>query len=258
MMSQASASSSPPVIAKPLTAAITGASMSSITEMKVTPPVSRNWVEFNSFRSSPAQNARPLPVMITHPISRSARNCCMVRQNCERNSALSALSFSGRLSVTIARPLCFSSRITGSLMTTLREAVVTHAAARGKMRSIAGGELDRGQWSVGVRPHFGEVFLDRTGLLDATLGAQRLCESVQRSRVVRISLKIRAENCVGALVVPNLQHLAAERLTRGVVPRRRLVVAERVLLLDRIGKVAERLPMVSAGMRDRFREQRRG
>ena len=105
MMSQASASSKPPVTAKPLTAAMTGASIRSTTEMKVAPPVSRIPSAPSSLRSSPAEKARPAPVMMTTAIEGSALSACIARQNVPRISRLSALSFSGRLSVTVAIPV---------------------------------------------------------------------------------------------------------------------------------------------------------
>jgi hypothetical protein len=84
--------------------------------MKVTPPVSRRPSAPSSLRSSPAENARPAPVMIATATAGSAPSSCIARQNIPRISRLSALSFSGRLSVTVATPLSLLTVTSGWLI----------------------------------------------------------------------------------------------------------------------------------------------
>ena len=102
-----SAISSPPVTANPLTAAITGCGQARMTSSRfsasfqVSFPVTSDDPD-SSFRSTPAQNARPAPVRIIALTPVSPETARIVSVICEIRSRFRAFSFSGRFSVSSA------------------------------------------------------------------------------------------------------------------------------------------------------------
>jgi hypothetical protein len=120
--SQASASSKPPVTAAPLMAPITGFFRCSITptgsprELTVVLPMSVPPAP-SSFRSRPAQNARPAPVRMITRTAGSSPHRCKVLASVSSSSRDSAFIACGRFNVTTATPSPDTScSTTGSLM----------------------------------------------------------------------------------------------------------------------------------------------
>src|SRR5581483_373518 len=245
---------------------MTGCSIRSTTEMKVAPPSSRIPSTPSSLRSSPAQNARPAPVMITTPTCGSAPSSCIVRQKPPRSSRLSALSFSGRLSVTVATPSSFVTRTSGWLIgaANLRRPELTqapHAAqnasrvgvaygtdarpfGRRKPGSAAGARRDllgRRRIAVGVAPGLAKLFRDLCSFLSLALGAQASLEPPQRARITGIDSQVLAIDRFRLLRPPNRHQLRAQRFAHRVIPDRRLLVDERVLAPYCVGQLRNRL-----------------
>jgi hypothetical protein len=94
--SQPRASSNPPVMAGPLTAAITGLPTSRSAWLNVSCERS---VHDSSVRSMPAQNAGSVPVSTATRAESSAANSRRVAASAASSSRLSALRLAGRSSV---------------------------------------------------------------------------------------------------------------------------------------------------------------
>ena len=122
--SQASASSKPPVMAKPFTAPITGPGkprIAPIMSSSVKAPSGCALRLPSSLRSRPAQKARPAPVRITTRTSASCASSRKPRVRAWRSSCESAFIASGRFSVTRATPALFSTSSTGEDIGDLRK-----------------------------------------------------------------------------------------------------------------------------------------
>ena len=108
-MSQSRAISQPPPIASPLIAAMNGLGLreksinstrpSGRTPVTASPLAARSAA---SFRSMPAQNARPVPVRIPTRIFGSALKSSIASSSCSMSPPPRALSRSGRFMVKIA------------------------------------------------------------------------------------------------------------------------------------------------------------
>ena len=102
------ASSQPPPSAKPFTAAIVGLGdvskrrKTDLAALRERLAPNRAVTCSSSEMSAPATNARPAPVRMTPPTSRSARSESIASPSSAITRSLSAFSLSGRLTVIVA------------------------------------------------------------------------------------------------------------------------------------------------------------
>src|SRR5688572_15200133 len=154
---QASAISSPPPKAKPLTAAITGFPQPSIPSITHWPRAETSTAEVavmrdSSAMSAPATNAfGPAPVTMAAPIAASSRTRRNAASSASSTPASSAFSFSGRLIVTRAtRSATATSTVAIPLSPSLHVDELAAVLLRERRPAL---RIDRGSDADGVDHH---------------------------------------------------------------------------------------------------------